>query len=301
MPTTKRGIVLAEERPRSRTRRLVTRLVLVLLAAGLVVAGVVGARGLVSNFGGPRCQATAAGASVDFDPSQTAYAATIEAIAEKRGLPARAATIAIATAIQESKLRNLKYGDRDSVGLFQQRPSQGWGTVEQIKDPRYSAGRFYGALKKVKGWQEMRITDAAQKVQRSAYPEAYEKWADESKVLAAALTGRATGAVECVVPDTPAMRGSEAAAALLSSLRLDWGKKLSGNARSAETAGLTVQVTDPSVGWRFAHWLVSHASATGLERVRFGDLEWHAPEGKWQPVTDAQGAGTDAVVAEVFR
>src|SRR4051794_22571610 len=107
MPTTRRGgVVLAEERTSSRTRRWVARLVLVLLAAGLVVAGVVGARGLVSNFGGPRCQATAAGSSVDFDPSQTAYAATIEAVAEKRGLPARAATIAIATAIQESKLRN---------------------------------------------------------------------------------------------------------------------------------------------------------------------------------------------------
>ena len=88
----------------------------------------------------------------------------------------------------------------------------------------------------------------------------------------------------------PALRGAAAAAALLSSLQLDWGKKLAAQARSAEAAGLTVQVADASAGWRYAHWLVSHASATGLERVRFGDLEWHAPDGKWQPVTDGPGA-----------
>ncbi|WP_106316527.1 hypothetical protein [Actinoplanes italicus] len=285
-----------------RTRQIVGVVALLSVA---VVAGVVV---LINNLAGtiklpslnPECTVSADG-EVTLDSAQMANAATIAAVGVRRGMPEQAIVVALATAFQESKLENLDSGDRDSVGLFQQRPSQGWGTVEQIKDPRYSAGRFYGALKKVKGWQEMRITDAAQKVQRSAYPEAYEKWADESKVLAAALTGRATGAVECVVPDTPAMRGSEAAAALLSSLRLDWGKKLSGNARSAETAGLTVQVTDPSVGWRFAHWLVSHASATGLERVRFGDLEWHAPEGKWQPVTDGRTGDPAQVVAEVFR
>jgi hypothetical protein len=270
-----------------------------------VVAGVVV---LINNLAGtiklpqlgPECTVRADG-QVTLDTAQMANAATIAAIGVRRNMPEQAIVVALATAFQESKLENLESGDRDSVGLFQQRPSQGWGTVEQISDPRYSAGKFYAALKKVKGWEKMRVTDAAQRVQRSAYPEAYEKWADESKVLAAALTGRATGAVECVVPDIPAVRGAEAAAALLSSLQLDWGKKLAGQARSAEAAGLTVAVTDPSVGWRFAHWLVSHASATGLERVRFGDLEWHAPEGKWQPVTGGGGAGTAQVVAEVFH
>ncbi|WP_433793855.1 hypothetical protein [Actinoplanes sp. CA-252034] len=278
---------------------------LIALLSVAVVAGVVV---LINNLAGsitlpvlgPECTVRADG-QVTLDTAQMANAATIAAIGVRRNMPEQAIVVALATAFQESKLENLDSGDRDSVGLFQQRPSQGWGTVEQIKDPRYSAGRFYAALKKVKGWEEMRVTDAAQRVQRSAYPEAYEKWADESKVLAAALTGRATGAVECVVPDVPAVRGAEAAAALFSSLQLDWGKKLTGQARSAEAAGLTVEVADASVGWRFAHWLVSHASATGLERVRFGDLEWHAPEGKWQPVTDGSGAGTAKVVAEVFH
>ena len=105
------------------------------------------------------------------------------------------------------KLENLEDGDRDSIGLFQQRPSQGWGTPEKIKDPRYAADKFYTALKKVKGWQKMRVTDAAQRVQRSAYPNAYQKWADESAVLARALTGRATGAVACTVTGAPVLRG----------------------------------------------------------------------------------------------
>ncbi|WP_328466433.1 hypothetical protein OHA21_46250 [Actinoplanes sp. NBC_00393] len=248
---------------------------------------------------GPACTVKADG-EVTLDTVQMANAATIAAVGVRRGMPEQAVVIALATAFQESKLENLDDGDRDSVGLFQQRPSQGWGTVEQIKDPRYAAGKFYSGLKKVKGWQEMRVTDAAQKVQRSAYPEAYEKWADESRVLAAALTGRATGAVECTVSGTPAVRGAEAATTLLASLKLDWGKKLPSTAPAARAAGLTVEVANANIGWRYAHWLVSHASATGLERVRFGDLEWHAPEGKWQPVTDGSGSVTSQVVAEVF-
>ena len=141
-----------------------------------------------------------------------ANAATITAVGMRRKMPERAIVVALATALQESKLENLDDGDRDSVGLFQQRPSQGWGTPEKIQDPRYAADKFYTALKKVKGWKKMRVTDAAQKVQRSAYPNAYEKWADESAVLARALTGRATGAVECTVSGEPALRGAAAAA-----------------------------------------------------------------------------------------
>ena len=246
---------------------------------------------------GPECLVRADG-EVALDLVQMANAATITAVGVRRKMPEQAVVIALATAFQESKLENLDTGDRDSVGLFQQRPSQGWGTPEKIQDPRYAAGKFYSALKRVKGWQKMRVTDAAQKVQKSAYPNAYEKWADESAVLAKALTGRATGAVECTVSDKPALRGAAAATALMRSLRLDWGKGLKGTA--AQAAGLTVDVTDASAGWRYAHWLVAHAKDTGLERVRFADLEWHAPDGKWQPVTGDDVADGRKVVAEVF-
>jgi LysM repeat protein len=103
------------------------------------------------------------------------------------GIPNYGIVIALATAAQESHLRNLDFGDQDSVGLFQQRPSSGWGTVSQIRDPRYAARAFFGGpssttpgatkgLLDVPRWQHMSLTDAAQAVQRSAFPEAYAKW-----------------------------------------------------------------------------------------------------------------------------
>ncbi len=274
--------------------------------AVLALLGVLGVVAVVSSFDGPlklprlgpECVVRADG-EVTLDLVQMANAATITAVGLRKKMPEQAVVIALATAFQESKLENLDTGDRDSVGLFQQRPSQGWGTPEKIQDPRYAAGKFYSALKKVKGWQKMRVTDAAQKVQRSAYPNAYEKWADESAVLAKALTGRATGAVECTLSDEPALRGATAAAALAEGMRLDWGKGLD-SIEAPRAGGLSVTVKNVNAGWRYAHWLVSHASGTGVERVRFAGLEWTAPDGKWQPVTGAQAAGAGTVVAEVF-
>jgi hypothetical protein len=232
---------------------------------------------------------------VTLDASQMANAATIAAIGMRRQMPERAIVVALSAAWQESKLENLTGGDRDSLGLFQQRPSQGWGTPEQIRDPRYAAGRFYGALKKVRGWQEMRVTEAAQAVQRSAYPEAYEKWADESTVLANALLGHATGAVACTVSGEPALRGAAAASALSQGLLLDWGET-----PTADLLSLAMSVGTTKSGWRYAHWLVSHATDNGVERVRFGGLEWTASEGVWTPIAGDRSTGTGQVVAEVF-
>ncbi|AGL15063.1 hypothetical protein L083_1553 [Actinoplanes sp. N902-109] len=273
----------------------------VAIIAVLVLVGVLGFVAAQSFQGkiklpllGPECTVRADG-EVTLDSVQMANAATISAVGLRRKMPERAIVVALATALQESKLENREDGDRDSVGLFQQRPSQGWGTPEQIQDPRYAAEKFYKALKKVKGWKDMRVTDAAQRVQRSAYPNAYEKWADESEVLAKALAGRATAAVECTVTGKPALRGAAASAALIEGIKLDWGVD------ADPDADLRVDVKDPSTGWRYAHWLVSHAAGTGLERVRFADREWNAPDGKWQPVTGDRRVGDDTVVAEVFH
>ncbi|MGY1592889.1 hypothetical protein ACI79D_12990 [Geodermatophilus sp. SYSU D00708] len=120
---------------------------------------------------------------------QVANAATIAQVGYDRGLPQRAVVIALATAMQESALRNLDYGDRDSLGLFQQRPSQGWGTPAQVQDPVYAAGKFYDGLVQVPGWEDRRLTDAAQLVQRSGFPEAYQKHEGMAVELAAALGG----------------------------------------------------------------------------------------------------------------
>lgn len=234
---------------------------------------------------------------VALDGDQMANAATIAAIGIQRKMPERAVVVALATAYQESGLRNLDGGDRDSIGLFQQRPSQGWGTPTQISDPRYAANRFYAALKKVRGWERMRVTDAAQKVQRSAFPEAYQKWADESQVLTRALLGHATGAVACTVSRDPAMRGVAATEALTRGLTLDWG--LAAAVAADDLTGLTVPAADQRGGWRYAHWLVSHAGDHGVKRVRFGELEWTARDGTWKRVTDGS-PDPSRVVAEVF-
>src|SRR5665648_805740 len=135
MPTAEHPILSTATGHDRRRRRWVGRLVLLVIVAIVGGAGYYGYTTLMTNSGQPSCRAKALGHDVSFSPEQTANAATITAIALKRGLPARAATIANATAIQESKLRNVRYGDRDSLGLFQQRPSQGWGTEAQVLDP----------------------------------------------------------------------------------------------------------------------------------------------------------------------
>jgi hypothetical protein len=109
-------------------------------------------------------------------------------------LPPRAWVIAIATAMQESGLRNLDHGDRDSLGLFQQRPSMGWGTPEQIMDPEYASTKFYERLLQVPGWEQLPLTEAAQAVQRSAYPDAYAKHEPLAVAVVNAVAGGAAGA-----------------------------------------------------------------------------------------------------------
>jgi hypothetical protein len=107
--------------------------------------------------------------------------------AKKLGLGERGAVIAVATSMQESKLQNLGHlgdmNDHDSLGLFQQRPSSGWGTPEQITDPTHASTAFLNGLKQIDGWRDMPLTDAAQKVQVSAFPDAYAQWEDQAAHL----------------------------------------------------------------------------------------------------------------------
>jgi cell wall-associated NlpC family hydrolase len=127
--------------------------------------------------------------NASLDQEQITNARTIVQVGVSLSVPPRGYVVAIATALQESNLRNLHYGDRDSVGLFQQRPSSGWGTVSELTDPPTSARKFYEALLKVEGWQSMPLTVAAQRVQRSAFPLAYEKWETLSQTLVTQMIG----------------------------------------------------------------------------------------------------------------
>jgi hypothetical protein len=117
---------------------------------------------------------------IQLSHEQVRNAKAIVAATKKAGMDERAAVVAIATALQESKLENLGHlgemNDHDSQGLFQQRPSAGWGSVEQITDPGYATAAFLSGLRNVDGWRQMPLTDAAQAVQVSAFPFAYAQW-----------------------------------------------------------------------------------------------------------------------------
>lgn len=137
--------------PRRRSRLWRTTAAVAVLIG---LAGYLAVQYVTGGPGAPQCTVRAEGDAQPYElsPEQAANAATISAVASSRGLSERAVTIALATAMQESGLRNIDFGDRDSVGLFQQRPSQDWGTVRQIMDPVYSAGAFYRHLAKVPGY-----------------------------------------------------------------------------------------------------------------------------------------------------
>ena len=128
------------------------------------------------------------GTVAGYGPERLANVATIVQVGQEMGVPVRGQVIATATGMQESGLDNLDYGDRDSLGLFQQRPSQGWGTPAQVRDPRYAAGKFYEALLRIPDWEDLPLWQAAQAVQRSAYPTAYAK----HETVAAQLVGAVT-------------------------------------------------------------------------------------------------------------
>lgn len=136
---------------------------------------------------GNRAGSSDDGVITQLTDEMTTNARIIIQVGREMRIPNYGIVIALATAAQESHLRNLEHGDRDSVGLFQQRPSSGWGTVSQLRDPRHATRAFFGGpnsptptntrgLLDIDGWQNLSVTDAAQAVQRSAYPNAYAKW-----------------------------------------------------------------------------------------------------------------------------
>lgn len=222
------------------------------------------------------------------DLEQAGNVAIISAAAIGEGLPARATTLGIVTAWQESSLRNLDYGDRDSLGLFQQRPSQGWGTVEQIMDPWYSSRKFYSELVRlVPGWETGDINDVAQAVQRSGFPEAYRKHEHNGRVWASALNGYSPHSVTCVVRDGSTMNSEP----ILYLLQQAYRDALS--IRQEENV-LVIEHSSAEVRWSVAQ-LAMLVPETGLQSVRVDDWAWSV-NGEWTQV-----APSDNVVRLEFR
>jgi hypothetical protein len=221
------------------------------------------------------------GAVFTLDLDQAANATTIAVVGKRLDMPNHAVTIALATALQESQLHNLTYGDRDSLGLFQQRPSQGWGTEEQVQNATYASEAFYAHLKKVPKWQTLPVTDAAQAVQYSAAPKAYAQWEPEARELAIALTGEVAAGFACSITPRPegVTPSPDIAAATL----------------EAELGAPGMEQTvEPARGWTVASWLVGHAVEHHLTTVSFAGQTWTRDSGAWAP--DAT-APTDRVTA----
>ncbi|MFF9758439.1 MULTISPECIES: heavy metal transporter [Streptomyces] len=301
---------------------------LVVLSA---VAGYVVVQYDTGSTRGPGCKVVSGkgdGATYEFTPEQAVNAATITAVGTARELPERAVTIALATALQESALRNIDHGDRDSLGLFQQRPSQGWGTPKEIMDPVYSADKFYEHLEEVPGYTRLPLTVAAQRVQRSGFPQAYAKHEPDAALLAAALTGRSAATLTC--DGRPAATRTAGADAVRAALARDFGRDalepagaevgaasssssppVSAPAESGDpgdSGGRTVRLpvtvgegADAGArGWQLAHWAVANASELHIRQVSYAGREWTAghTDSRWRPTDgkNAEGSGGGAGV-----
>jgi hypothetical protein len=285
----------------------------VMVAAGLVlvtVLGLVVAGAAAIPESAAACSVQLSDAKVEeLTAEQVGNAKIITGVGLQLGLPKRAAVIAVATAQQESTLRNLPYGDRDSLGLFQQRPSAGWGTRRQILDPEYAARRFYAALAHVRGWARLPLTVAAQRVQRSAFPDAYARWEPLATRVVAALTGGRTSSLECgadddSASDVQASRGqprgqrmdagglTPRARRALNEVRagfgvINIGGYCPGGCRTGHIAGsdhytghaidimLTpINTSNRALGNRIAGWLVANADRLGVKYVIWNERIW---------------------------
>jgi len=256
-----------------------------------------------------QCEADTAKGVVLLAPDQMANAATITAVADSRALPQRAVAIALATAMQESRLENLTAGDRDSVGLFQQRPSQGWGSADKIADPVYATGRFLDALVKVPDYTDIPLTEAAQAVQHSGYPDAYAQHESDATILAQALTGTSPGAVSCQLNDVGTAAAGPVGSdglqpggrAVATALTHEFGAGAvavsaapaagtsqgsgSGSGSGSDAAarkGLVLEArpkasgadAGSSAGWALAQWAVAHAASLHLSEVGYDGKVW---------------------------
>lgn len=248
-------------------------IVAVLLFAVVVVLAVGGFGWFASTWrpapapGQQRCVATAGDASTSITLEQAHYASIIAGVSVKRGLPPRAASIALATAYQESGIRNLDYGDRDSVGLFQQRPSQGWGTEEQLMDPHYTSGQFYDALVKIDNWQRRDLNDVAQEVQVSGHPEAYRDHVADARVLASTLTGQTPAGFTCLDRTGADGEAKKLATALVATFGSDAKAK-----RDQKVLTITAESTEHA--WAYGSFAVANSAQYGTVQVLVEDQQW---------------------------
>jgi hypothetical protein len=239
---------------------------------------------------GEGCRVKVSGQTIQLDPEQAAIAATIAGVGYRHAMPKAAVTVAYAAALQESKLRNVRYGDRDSVGIFQQRPSEGWGTRRQLEDPVYATNKFFTALRKVPGYTNMPVYRAAQAVQHSADGTAYGQYEQVAGMLSTAFTGNAARSVWCWY--TPYTKRQANLVSAGGQLERTFGHLIGAGAEFGPTGQLagasgggggtpvTVPVPATRMGWAVATWSVAHAKTYGIRQIRYAGYQWRATNGE---------------------
>lgn len=261
-------------------RRALVALLVVALAATGVFFGVRAAWHAITDRVGSGCSF----ATFDTSTDQAATASTMVGVVVRRGLPRRAAVLVLAAALQESKLRNIPpgQGDRDSVGVLQQRPSQGWGSATELTDVRFATGAFLDKLIAVPSWRTEDLATVVQAVQISANGDLYARHEPQAEALAQALSGATPRGVTCHFPaPTRVATGSVLAA----EMRRDLG------GAAPEVRGRTVTV--PGGRWTTAAWLVANADRLGVDSVSYAAGRWSRTHG-WR---DDASASSSAVVA----
>ncbi len=261
-------------------------LVTALLVIAVGVAGVFAVRAALkaNPLGATGCRVD----RYDLDTSQAAVASTMVGVVTRRALPERAAVLVLAAALQESKLRNLALGegDRDSVGVLQQRPSQGWGSETQLSDLRFATGAFLDALlEKVPNWQREDLAAAIQAVQISADGSAYAPHEAEAQALAHAFTGKLEAGITCAF-------GKPAHVAPVATVAAQLERDLP--VKAPVTTASIVRV--PGAGWQTAAWFVANADRLGIDKVAYSGRQWTRTK-SWK---NAAAPATE-VVATMYR
>ncbi|MGH3826313.1 MAG: C40 family peptidase, partial [Pseudonocardiaceae bacterium] len=196
------------------TKIAVITVVAVLLPVVLIAAAAGAIASMFTGSGPTDCTAvgsTAAGVA-GYRPDQMTNATTIVAVGKRMNVPTLGQVVAIAAALQESGLENLDHGDHDSLGLFQQRPSQGWGTPARIVNTSYASTQFYRHLLAVPGWRQMSVNDAAQAVERSGFPDAYAPHEHAARQIVSALAGATCTGITVGTGDCAHIQATTAAA-----------------------------------------------------------------------------------------
>lgn len=276
-------------------------LIVVLVVAVVAVGGVYGLRKLWETAKQHFTSDTCTVGGVDLDPDQAAVASTMVGAATQFdiGHSRRATVLVLAAALQESKLTNIPpgYGDRDSVGVLQQRPSQGWGHVDgqpdtiaarraRLTDVGEATREFLTHLADVPHWWRRSLAAAVQAVQISADGSAYAQHEPEATALARALRGLQPAGVSCSFSAPTKVADPSVVATQV-------GDQLGIHTPRAD--GRSVRV--PGAGWQTVAWFVANADRLGIEQVAYANQQWTRSSGKWQ---DASGPKSE-VVATMYQ